>query len=140
MKIKKMSQIFYFILFSTSSLGVVTLLPSDHVTFINFHISSYSEATGLQSSTQTLKSPSISCFKYFATIEFCKFCKKDKCSCGCWPPCWLWYLNMKQANFSTNFDFLEFFSDTKTYFSRHHSCSIKKLCLKLLEYSQQTVF
>ena len=35
---------------------------------------------GLHSSTQTLKSPSTSCFKYFAMIKFSKLCKKDECS------------------------------------------------------------
>ena len=35
---------------------------------------------GLHSSTQMLKSPSTSYFKYFVIVKFSKFCKKDKCS------------------------------------------------------------
>ena len=107
-------------------------------------ISSYRGAIGLRSSTQKLKSSSTSCFKYLEIIKFSKFCKKDKCFHGSWHACRLWYLYIKQANWSkgnlsTNFLFLKFFSDTNTYFkSSHQSCSIKKQFLKLLEYSQET--
>ena len=86
---------------STSPWKVVMSWAHNHITYI----SSYKEVSpvierphGLCSSTQMLRSSSISCFKYFVIINFSKFCKTDKLSCSRWPACWVLYLYMKQAN------------------------------------------
>ena len=53
---------------------------------------------GLHSFMQMLKPSWTSCFKFFVTIKFSKFCKKDKCSQGSWPPFRILYLYMNKAN------------------------------------------